>query len=336
MRRTSRYPVQVLFMGLAVAAIAAFSLCVGSSEISLRKILETIINGKGTTEYSIVLDVRLPRIILGLAVGGSLSVAGVILQGIFRNPLVEPYTLGISGGASLAVCAGIVTGLARSIPGILPVTGFIGSAGVIVLVYFLSIRRGVLKMSGVLLTGVMVSFICSSLVMVLMALSRAEDLQGIVFWIMGSLGEPDRLLVRAEACAAVLGLVLSYFFCLDLNAFSLGEEGAVHLGINVEKTKRFLFAIASVLTGFSVSVAGVIGFVGLVVPHFVRMFFGPDHRIVLVGSFLCGAGFLVLCDTIARTIVSPVELPVGVITGILGGILFVYALTRRHIYMGEK
>jgi iron complex transport system permease protein len=169
-----------------------------------------------------------------------------------------------------------------------------------------------------------------------MSLSRSEDLHGIVFWIMGSLEEPNWVLVKVAAIGAVIFLIVSYRFCLDLNAFSLGEEEALHLGIDIERTKRLLFIIASFLTGFSVSVAGIIGFVGLVVPHFVRMLVGRDHRILLVSSFLVGAAFLIFCDTLARTIISPLELPVGVITGILGGSLFVYALAKRQVISGVK
>jgi ABC-type Fe3+-siderophore transport system, permease component len=151
---------------------------------------------------------------------------------------------------------------------------------------------------------------------------------------MGSLEEPNWLLIKAAVLVSITGLIISYLFSLDLNALSLGEEEAQHLGINIEKTKRLLFILASVLTGLSVSVAGVIGFVGLVVPHFMRMFVGGDHRILLISSYLVGAAFLIFCDTLARTIISPLELPVGVITGILGGSLFVYALTKRQVLLG--
>ena len=169
-----------------------------------------------------------------------------------------------------------------------------------------------------------------------MAISHTEDLHGIVFWIMGSLEEPNWLLIKVVFSTSIALLVISYLFCFDLNALSLGEEEALHLGIDTEKTKRLLFIIASLLTGFSVSVAGIIGFVGLIVPHFVRMFVGRDHRILLISSFLCGGSFLIFCDTLARTVISPMELPVGVITGILGGSLFVYALTKKKIVLGER
>ncbi len=327
----------ILILAGLVLGVGIFSLCVGSAGIPVKKILALILAGKGTTEYSILFDIRLPRIILGFAVGGSLSLAGVILQGMFRNPLVEPYTLGISGGAAIGVSLNIVLRLYRTLGVLsLPVFGFLGAALVIILVYSLSINKGILKMQGLLLTGVMISFISSSLIMLMMAVSRTEDLHGIVFWIMGSLEQPNWPLIRLILWAAILGLAVCYLFCLDLNALSLGEEQARHLGINTEKTKRLLFVIASLLTGFSVSVAGIIGFVGLVVPHFVRMFVGGDHRVLLIGSFLCGAGFLIFCDTLARTVIAPLELPVGVITGILGGSLFVYALSKRKNILGER
>jgi iron complex transport system permease protein len=325
----------VLFCLLLGSAI--FALSVGSVGIPLKKILVVIFKSKGTTEYSILFDIRLPRILLGFAVGGSLSLAGVILQGMFRNPLVEPYTLGISGGAALGVCLNIVLRLSLVFSIItLPVSGFLGAILVILLVYSLSIKRGILKIQGFLLTGVMISFISTSLIMLIMAVSRQEDLHGIVFWIMGSLEEPSWLLIKLISLVSILGLIISYRFCFALNAFSLGEEEAMHLGIDTEKSKRLLFVLASLLTGCSVSVAGMIGFVGLVVPHFMRMFLGGDYRILLVSSFISGGAFLIFCDTLARIAISPLELPVGVITGILGGLLFVYALGKREVVLGEK
>jgi iron complex transport system permease protein len=252
-----------------------------------------------------------------------------MLQGMFRNPLVEPYTLGISGGAALGVCVTIVLGFGNRFGAwSLPLSGFAGAVLTIFVVYFLGTRRHVVNIRDLLLVGVMISFICSSLVMLAMAMSRAEDLHGIIYWVMGSLEQANISLVRLAIAVSLVSLAGSYVFCLDLNALALGEEEALHLGVNVENTKRLLFVLASITTGVSVSVAGVIGFVGLVVPHFMRLLFGNDHRILLLASWLCGAAFLVLCDTAARTVISPTELPVGVITGIVGGSVFVYALSR--------
>ncbi len=338
MRKKIIYWVIWIFVlaGLLLAT-TIFSLYVGSVGMSLKKFLKVILGGKGVIEYSILFDIRLPRIILGFAIGGALSLAGVVLQGMFRNPLVEPYTLGISGGAAIGVCLNIVFRLNRSLGVLsLPICGFLGALFVVVLVYSLSVKKGVFKIQGLLLTGVMISFISSSLIMLVMAVSRTEDLHGIVFWIMGSLEEPNSALIFISLFVSASGLIASYFFCIDLNAFALGEEEATHLGINVERSKRLLFIITSVLTGFSVSVAGIIGFVGLVIPHFMRMLVGRDHRILLVSSFLGGAAFLIACDTLARTIIAPVELPVGVITGLVGGSAFVYVLTKRQMLSKGK
>jgi iron complex transport system permease protein len=312
---------------LACAGILA--LAVGSAGIPFKRIVPLIIGGKGTAEYSILFDIRLPRIILGFAVGGALTLAGVILQGMFRNPLIEPYTLGISGGAALGVSLNIVFGLYKSSILTLPFFGFSGALFVIFVLYFINMRKGVIKLQGLLLNGVMISFISSSLIMLIMSLSRAEDMHGIIFWIMGSLDEPNWFVIKVTLLATIILFFVSYIFCLDLNAFSLGEEEALHLGINIERSKQVLFVIASLLAGFSVSIAGMIGFVGLVVPHFIRMLVGADHRILMPAAFLAGGAFLIFCDTIARTIIAPVELPVGVVTGILGGSLFIYALAKK-------
>ena len=328
--------VWILVLALAVVIISAWSLSCGPAAIPLKRLLALISAGASGSEQSIIFDIRLPRILLGLAVGGALSLAGVILQGMFRNPLVEPYTLGISGGAALGVCLNIVFKL-HYVLGFfsLPLFGFLGAALVISLVYALALKKGSLRIQNLLLIGVMISFISSSLIMLIMALARGRDLYTIIFWIMGSLQQSSWLLIKGLLLVSVLGLVLAYLFCHHLNALSLGEEQALHLGINIERTKRTLFILASLLTGFSVAAAGIIGFVGLVVPHFVRMFSGENHRLLLVGSFFCGAGFLVFSDTIARTIIAPAELPVGVVTGILGGSLFIYALTKRKAFGAE-
>ena len=318
----------LLIMLLILVIIIFLSLCIGSVKISPGEVLHP--SDKITRD--ILFDIRLPRIVLGFAVGGALAIAGVILQGIFRNPLVEPYTLGVSGGAGVLVCLNIVLKVYQKLGVItFPIAGFLGAVLVIVLVYILSVKKGALRTQGLLLTGVMISFISSSLMMLIMAVARSESLHGIVFWIMGTLQETDTLLVKTVFLASVLGLAISYIFCLDLNAFSCGEEEAHHLGIDVEKTKKILFVLASVLTGVCVSAAGIIGFVGLLVPHLMRMFVGEDHRILLLSSYLAGAGFLIFCDTLARTIISPLELPVGVITGIIGGGLFIYILSKRGI-----
>ena len=311
--------------------VSIVSLCVGVVKFSPQTLISSFFEEKETINNTILVNIRIPRILLGLAVGGGLSLVGVLLQGMFRNPLVEPYTLGISGGACLGVCLNIVL-RGQKILGVLslPVAGFLGAMVVLLFLYTLSAKKGVLKIKGILLSGVMISYISSSLIMLIMALSQTADLHGIILWTMGSLDEPNWGLIKLALLISSLGLIVSYLFCFDLNAFSLGEEEAAHLGINVEWTKKILFIVSSLLTGAFVAVAGIIGFVGLVVPHFMRLVVGQDHRVLIISSYLAGAAFLIFCDMCARTVVAPLELPVGVITGILGGSLFLYALARKY------
>jgi iron complex transport system permease protein len=328
--RLFKWLTTLLVLIVILLAVSALSLSLGPAGMHVARIVRLIFGGRGSaTEYAILFDIRLPRILLGLAIGGALALSGVVLQALFRNPLVEPYTLGISGGAALGVSIGTVLGL-TGLVGVysLPAFGFLGAACVIVFLT-MGMNRSVLNLQGLLLAGVMISFISSSAVLLIMSISRIEDLHGILFWIIGSLGETDWLPVKVSLIAALLGLAIAYLFCFDLNALSLGEEDALHLGVNVERTKRLLLLLASVLTGLSVSFVGAIGFVGLVVPHFVRMLVGTDHRILLVSSFISGAIFLIFCDAVAKSVAQPLELPVGVVTGLVGGVLFIYAMMRK-------
>lgn len=320
-----------VFILIAIASVL-FSLWVGEFNISLTDIPNILAHQKDSMEYMVITKIRLPRILLGLSVGGALSLAGVILQGIYRNPLVEPYTLGISGGAALGIALVIVFNLHQLISMyVLPIAGFAGAIITIILVYALSIKKGRLRMQSMLLIGVMISFIASSGMMFLMSTSSTENVHSIVFWIMGSLDEPNMVLIQLTALSALLGLVLSYLFVQPLNALRLGEQKAKHIGINTEWAIRLLFLLASLLTGICVAVSGVIGFVGLVIPHIVRMIVGNDYRVFLISSFIVGGSFIVLSDALARTIIAPNELPVGVITGIIGGGLFIFVLIRTSL-----
>jgi iron complex transport system permease protein len=308
------------------------ALSVGELKLSFGEVLKLLVSGgnESSIEYLLIREIRFPRVMLGLAVGGALSLAGVILQGIYRNPLVEPYTLGISGGASLGVATIIVLGLHISLGSfMLPLAGFIGAVLIIFLVYALSSRKGSVNIQNMLLTGVMISFIASSAMMFLLAITTSENLHGIIFWIMGSLDEPNTALIRLTLTSSLVILLLSYLFVKPLNALRLGEEKAQHLGINTNVSIRILFLLASLLAGICVSVAGVIGFVGLIIPHIIRMIFGRDYRFLLISSFLVGSSFIVLSDIVARTIISPNELPIGVITGIIGGSIFIFLMSRK-------
>ena len=322
-----RWSIYLIILLLLVSAAIVLSLSIGEISIPFKQ-LPQIISQKDSMEYGVLFYIRIPRTLLGFAVGGSLSLAGAILQGIYRNPLVEPYTLGISGGTSLGVTFVLVAGLQFTHLLILPLAGFIGAFITIFLVYTLSIRNRELNVNRMLLIGVMISFIASSVMMFLMSITSTENIQSIVFWMMGSLNETNTTLIIVVVVLSLLCLIASYLFVMPLNALRLGEERAKHLGVNSSVIIRILFIITSLLTGAAISVAGVIGFVGLVIPHIVRLWVGSDYRIMLIASFLSGSAFLLVCDVIARTIISPNELPIGVITGIVGGIMFILILSR--------
>ncbi|MCK5148115.1 iron ABC transporter permease [bacterium] len=330
--RSPRIGLLILLAAVPVCALA--SLAVGAAGIPLPVLIRNLSHSVLSVEHEILFRIRLPRIVLAIAAGGALSVSGVLLQGLFRNPLVAPYTLGISGGAALGVALAIVLGLANTFAFSLPIAGFTGALCVMGIIYGLNAARRIKDVQGMLLIGVMISFMATSLFMLVMAMSRSEDLHGIVFWIMGSLDEPDIRLVYGLAVVSLIGLGAAYLFIRELNAMALGEQDAHHLGIDVHKARKRLFLLASILTGITVAVTGVIGFVGLVVPHFVRLFFGSDHRYVLAGAYMGGAVFLLACDALARTIISPLEMPIGVITGLVGGALFISALARKRLGVG--
>lgn len=327
-----RWLIYIAALLTLLAGSAVLSLSVGEMNLGFMDVFAILRKGHEGMEYTILSQIRLPRVLLGIAVGGALSLSGILLQGVYRNPLVEPYTLGISGGASLGVAFAIVFGLHQLIGSfVLPLAGFTGAFLIIFVVYTISTRSGRVNIQTMLLTGVMVSFIASSSMMLLMAITSSENLHGIIFWIMGSLDEPDMSLIYITLFLSVSALIVSYLFVQPLNALRLGEEKAKHLGINTDTAIKLLFLMASLLAGVSVAVAGVIGFVGLIIPHLMRLLFGTDYRILLVSSFLSGAIFLVVSDVIARTIISPNELPIGVITGIAGGIAFLLMISHRSI-----
>ena len=316
-----------LFIAVCIASLC--SLCVGEMKLPFDQLIDYM-NDTSSMEYAVLTHIRIPRTLLAVAIGGGLSLAGVILQGIYRNPLVEPYTLGISGGASLGVTLAIVTGIYANYALSLPFFGFVGAFLTIFLVYSLSLKKGVVSVNRMLLIGVMISFISSSMVMFLMSITASENIHGIIFWTMGSLDESNPYLVYGMLIVSVFSVIVAYLFAIPLNALRLGEAKARHLGINTQLIIRLLFVLTSLLTGSCIAVGGVIGFVGLIIPHFTRLWLGNDYRVLLLGSFLSGSFFLILCDMLARTLILPNELPIGVITGIFGGIAFIFILSSQQ------
>ena len=306
-----------------LVAVAAVSVYFGAVKVGFLSAL--------TDMDKRILGLRAGRILLALTVGGGLSVAGVILQGLMRNPLCEPYVLGISSGAALgAVISTIVLGMQNFLGlSALPVWAFLGAVAAFFVVYRISEVNGRIPIQNLLLTGVIVGAVLSSIVIFLVSFSDKEYLHSVMWWLLGNLQIFDMKLLLSVVIIVIAAVIFAALNSRELNAISLGEEEAAHLGVDIEKTKKRLFIIASVITGAAVSAAGMIGFVGLIVPHFVRLLIGANHRAVIPVSFIAGGAFLIFCDFIARMVMVPAEVPVGVITALCGGPFFLYLLRKR-------
>jgi len=325
-----------LFGVLFVAGV--ISLRLGAYPISVRDIVTTLFQGViGRWDdmpgglKSIVWEIRLPRIMLGILVGASLSTAGAGFQALLRNPLADPYVLGVSSGAALGAIISLIA--APHAPGAIQLAAFAGAAATIAAVYFLGRRGGQLDSATLLLAGIVAASFLSAIIMFLMTTLSGRDLRGMAFWLMGDLGtiSPANPVRWFEALFAVFVIAAGAIYATssDLNLILTGEQEARHLGVNVNRVKLVVYVAASVLTGLAVSVSGAIGYVGLLVPHLMRMMFGTDYRLLVPTSALGGAILVVLADTLARTIVSPTELPVGAMTAIAGAPVFIYLMRRR-------
>ena len=322
----------VLFGSLIVLITGIFCLNFGVVTITPRDILHLLINGtQDKTTNLIIWQLRAPRIVLGALTGAALSTVGGAFQGILRNPLADPYILGVSAGAALGACIGIafqyITGY--TFASYLPLFAFLGAMLSLYLVYKSSKISYSANSTGLLLAGVAITFLFSALITVLLALSRRE-LHSMVFWLMGDLSAANWKKVSIILLPVFFGNAMLFFSALDLNALSLGEEEALHLGINTGRLRIRIFLIGSVIIATVVSFTGLIGFVGLIIPHIARLLVGPDHRIMLPIAAFLGAVFLILCDILARILLAPTEIPIGAITAIVGVPLFIYLLRRRN------
>ena len=317
----------VLMVGL-IASVVVASL-IGSVHVDLARALQS--NGAGNVDHVILFETRLPRVLLAAVVGAALATAGVALQGLLRNPLAEPHLIGVSGGAALgAVVAVILAG--RSVvteSWLLPLAAASGAMVSMVVIYRLALVRGRLQPYVLLLAGVVYNAFAGALIMCVNAIADFYQAHGILFWLMGSLATESYRLVAIIGAYVAIGATWLLLSTRKLNLLTLGEEAALQLGVDVDRTRRTTFFAASFLVGAVVSVSGMIGFVGLIVPHVMRLVLGADHRLLLPASFFAGAIFLIWADTIARTALGVVEIPVGVVTALCGGPFFVYLLKRE-------
>ena len=306
---------------------------IGSTDISLNRAFSTTLNNSNNIDASILFQVRLPRILLGAITGAALSVAGAVLQALLRNDLAAPFTLGVSSGAALGAVIAIALNLNFNLLGfpIISLFSFIVSLGAILLVFNLvRTRHGEFPTGVLLLAGVTANFFFASLVMFIHYLADLSQSFTIIRWLMGGLDITDYNTILTVFPIVFIGIFILLFVSRDLNLISTGVHSASSRGVNVKKIQKIGFVTASLITGTVVATCGPIGFVGLIVPHIVRLFGGPDLRILIPASMLFGASFLVICDTFARTLLAPTEIPVGIITAMLGGPFFVWLLKRKR------
>ncbi|MEM8859747.1 MAG: iron chelate uptake ABC transporter family permease subunit, partial [Chloroflexota bacterium] len=286
-------------------------------------------------ERGVLIAIRFPRVLLGVLVGAALGISGAAIQGLFRNPLAAPGLIGISSGAALAAVAVIVLG-ATLLEGLtellgnftLPASAFVGGVITTFIIYQLASSNGRTSVVTMLLAGIAINALTGAVIGILTFIADDEQLRSLTFWGLGSLGGATWRSLRVAAPMILAALITLPFLARPLNALLLGEDEAKHLGIHVERTKRFVIVWVALAVGAAVAVSGAIGFVGLVVPHLLRLTIGPDHRYVIPGSALLGASLLLCADLIARTIVVPAELPIGIVTSLLGGPFFLWLLLR--------
>ena len=334
-RKFARWGVITAAMAVGLVLTIIVALTIGAVSIPLETIIDVLTGGGNKFQRSIILDTRLPRIILGALVGASLAVAGVAMQGVFRNPMASPYVLGISSGAAFGASLAIVLGISW-LPGefAIPSMAFIFCFLTLFLVYAISrTKGGFVPVETLLLAGIAVGAFFNALVS-LMKYFAGEELSAIVFWMMGGLWQARWEDVVVALPMIITGTAILWLLSRDLNTMMVGEEHALHLGLNVNSVRLVVLLAASLVTAAAVSVSGVIGFVGLVVPHIARLLVGADHRILIPVSLLGGAIFMVWMDTLARTVIAPAELPVGIITALVGAPFFIYLIISRRRKQG--
>lgn len=327
---TARLGGPLLLLAIALAAALVLALAVGAAAIPPGDVVAALLGSGDATTRAIVNDLRLPRAVLAMLIGAGLAVAGAVFQALLRNPLAEPYVLGVSGGAAVGAVA--VIAFAATAPAwLLPLAAFAGGVGTVLLVFRIAASVGrSLDTRVLLLAGVVVGAFLNAVILLLLSLADVETFRSAIFWMMGSLASATWPAVGLLAVYLLPALLALLAMARPLNLMAVGEETALYLGTRVEVVKRAAYVVASLLVAAGVAAAGVIGFVGLIVPHAVRLLWGGDHRLLLPGSALAGAAFLLLADTAARTIAAPSELPVGVVTALVGVPLFVVLLTRRR------
>lgn len=318
----------VLLVFLIAAMVMGIS--AGSTRSGPTAVLQSLLNPKTTdsTLNTIIWRIRFPRVLLSALVGASLSLGGLVFQALLRNPLAEPYILGISGGSAVGAICGILMGLSR-FPGV-SATAFAGSLLTLVLVLVMSSGQTILKKDSLLLSGVMLNAFCSAVIMFLISLTQDARLHSIIFWLMGDLSMSDIHQIGILSVMLLPCFLLIFYFSHSMNLLLLGKETALTMGINIKAVTLTLLITTSFMVSATVSHCGLLGFVGLVIPHLLRLVFGPDHRLLVPACVLSGGAYMVLCDLLARVLPEQGEIPAGVITAMIGAPLFIFLLRRSR------
>jgi iron complex transport system permease protein len=326
----TRFAATLIGLALLLFATVIFSLGMGPSPIGPEEVWQALFNdGPANPVADIVRGIRMPRILLAALVGASLACAGVIFQALLRNPLADPFILGVSGGAALGAIAMLSLGSALGFGyAAVPPAAFAGSLLTLVLLFLVAGRGSRVSATGLLLTGVVFNAFASAAIVFLASLSDMLEGSRIFVWLVGNLSAARLDVAPWLAVFLGIGLSCAFLSARGLNVLALGEETAEQLGVSTEVQRRVLLVAGSLMVGAAVSVSGLIGFVGLIIPHALRLVLGPDHRLLVPASALAGAAFLVICDTLARTLLGGRELPVGAITALLGGPVFLLLLRR--------
>jgi len=327
LRRVITITVVMVFLLVLVVLIG---LSVGSTDGGLSVLWHRFlgIGSENATLHTIIWKIRFPRVILASLVGATLSLGGLVFQALLRNPLAEPYILGISGGSAIGAIIGILMGFSR-FPGV-GITAFLGSMGTLLLIMVMSSGQTIVKKESLLLSGVMVNAFCSAIIMFLISITQDTRLHNILFWMMGDLSLTDTRVIWILGITLFPCFILIFCFSNTMNLLLLGRETAQTMGVNIQATMVVLLVTTSFMVSGTVAHVGLLGFIGLVIPHLLRLLLGPDHRILVPACILGGGIFLVLCDVLARTLPDQGEMPVGVITAIIGAPCFIYLLKRTN------
>jgi iron complex transport system permease protein len=314
---------------LALAFTLYLGLAVGSAGGGFRAVLQSLVGDSQTHPlHDIIWRLRMPRVLVAALLGATLSLGGVVFQALLRNPLAEPYILGISGGSAIGAIVGILLGLAR-FPGVW-LLAFSGSLTTLAVLFAMSAGRSFMRSETLLLSGVMVNAFCAAVIMFLVSMAQDTRLQNIIFWLMGDLSAVTLGNVGALSATVLPCFVLIFSRAHSLNLMSMGNDMARSMGVNVKATSALLLIVTSLMVSATVSYCGLVGFVGLVIPHMLRLVLGPDHRVLTPACILGGATFMVFCDVLARVLPPHGEMPVGVISAMIGAPLFIYLLRKSN------